>query len=529
MRWIVLLLIAIFMAGCTGGEAPDVVDEIEVHEPAEEEEHGPLEVFLPGTQPDVVSFERVSFCRFCHGDYADYSPYDTWKGTMMGNAQRDPIYIATVASNNKDFEGKVLVGDYCLRCHTPKGWLEGRSEPVDGSSLLAEEDDFEGITCDFCHMMVDPLSDESMGLPTNGTVETHRNAQYVVSDKSTKRGPYEPTPTGHVSAYSEFHTTSEFCATCHEITNPLYDNDAIEKTYTEWKYSAYGDYASGEKTTCQDCHMPPVEGYACNVESKVFRDNIYKHEFRGGNACLQDIMIEIYGITDKTHLASLEAAKNGAVEMLKSAAVLELSKHDRNLEVKITNVAGHKLPTGFTEGRRAWINVKFYDSSGNLVKESGAYNFDTADLTKDDEIKVYENKPGIKNTGNPEAFPDVLGLPDGPSFHFAANNHVYKDNRIPPAGFKNTDFEQHKAYIREATYADGQNWDITSYSVPSGAVSADVTLYYQTTSKEYIEFIYEENKGNKWDVLNMGERVYEAWQNTGKCAPVEMAKESMTL
>ena len=527
MRWSVLLLIAIFITGCMGGEAPDAARETEAPEAHGEEEAGPIEVFLPGTQPEVISFERVGFCEFCHGGYADYAPYDTWKGTMMGNGARDPLYIAAVASDNKDFEGAVLIGDYCLRCHTPKGWLEGRSEPADSSALLEAEDDFEGIVCDFCHRVVDPLSDEGKGLPTEGSVETHRNAQYVVSPETAKRGPYEPVPTGHVSKYSDFHTTSEFCATCHEITNPLYDNEAVEKTYTEWKYSAYGDYAEGKQTTCQDCHMPPVEGYACNVEPSVLRDNVYKHEFRGGNACMQDMMEYIYGITDEAHLASLEASAEGAGDMLKSAAKLELARKDETLNVKITNLAGHKVPTGFAEGRRKWINVKFYDSESNIIKESGAYNFESGELTKDSEIRVYEIKPGIKYTGNPEAYPDKLGLLEGPSFHFAANNYVYKDNRIPPMGFKNEDYEEYKAYIREAAYDDGQNWDVTGYSIPEGAVSVEVTLYYQTTSKEYIEFLHEANKDNPWDYFGMGEKLYEAWQNTGRCAPVEMEKENL--
>jgi hypothetical protein len=40
-----------------------------------------------------------------------------------------------------------------------------------------------------------------------------------------------------------------------------------------------------------------------------------------------------------------------------------------------------------------------------------------------------------------------------------------------------------------ATYADGQYWDETTYTVPKSAMSAVVTLYYQTSSKEYIDFL----------------------------------------
>lgn len=521
MRWVILILLIVTVC-CIGEETSEVV---------EEEEAGPIEVILAGTQPERVSLEYYSFCRFCHGNYSTYSPYDTWRGSMMSHAARDPIAFAAIAISNKDFDGEVLVGDYCLRCHTPKGWLEGRSEPVDGSALKEAKEDFDGIICDFCHRMVDPLSEEGRRLATNGTVDAYHNSQYVISDRSAKRGPYEPVPTGHVSKYSEFHTRSDFCGTCHDISNPLYNDEPIERTYTEWKYSAYGLYApEGNQVTCQDCHMPIVEGYASSIEgARVFRDKVYKHEFAGGTSCAQDMMQYIYEFTDEDILAGLNASKGNAKNMLKGAAELELTEGEGTLEVKITNLAGHKLPTGYSEGRRMWINVKFYDSTGKIIKESGAYDFDTGTLVKDPGLKTYEIKPGIKYTGNPEAFPDRLGIPEGPSFHFAANNYVYRDDRIPPSGFKNDDYEEHKAYIREATYEDGQNWDVTNYAIPDDAASAEVTLYYQTATVEYIEFLYEKNKGNSWDYFNSGEMLYEAWKNTGRCAPTEMASGVVEL
>jgi len=79
------------------------------------------------------------------------------------------------------------------------------------------------------------------------------------------------------------------------------------------------------------------------------------------------------------------------------------------------------------------------------------------------------------------------------------------------------------AYIRGAEYADGQNWDVTEYFTPKEAASATVRLRYQSTTKEFIEFLRDQNKGNHWDVFNAGERVYEAWDATGKAPPVDMA------
>ena len=41
--------------------------------------------------------------------------------------------------------------------------------------------------------------------------------------------------------------------------------------------------------------------------------------------------------------------------------------------VKVTNLTGHKLITGYPEGRRMWLNIKWYDVTGTLVREDGAY------------------------------------------------------------------------------------------------------------------------------------------------------------
>ena len=42
---------------------------------------------------------------------------------MMANAMRDPLFWAAVDVANKDYPG---AGDFCLRCHTPPGWMGGR-------------------------------------------------------------------------------------------------------------------------------------------------------------------------------------------------------------------------------------------------------------------------------------------------------------------------------------------------------------------------------------------------------------------
>jgi hypothetical protein len=68
------------------------------------------------------------------------------------------------------------------------------------------------------------------------------------------------------------------------------------------------------------------------------------------------------------------------------------------------------------------------------------------------------------------------------------------------------------------SYVDGQFWDETIYSTPIGTVKAEVRLYYQSTSKEFVEFLRDENHTNR-----KGQELYDLWNNNGKCPPTLMA------
>ena len=132
-------------------------------------------IFLPGTQPRELTMDLRSpaLCDSCHGGYADYAANDTWQGTMMANAARDPLFHAalTVANQDRPGSGKLA------RRHSPRGWLFGRSSPPLISNLTP--DDFESVQCDFCHR----LTKGPTGTPHIG------NAQYFVADDFVRRRP----------------------------------------------------------------------------------------------------------------------------------------------------------------------------------------------------------------------------------------------------------------------------------------------------------------------------------------------------
>ena len=83
-----------------------------------------------GTQPGLSrALRSPGQCANCHGDFdtsSNHEPWPTWAGSLMAQSGRDPLFWASLDVANHDIPD---VGDFCLRCHAPQGWLEERSEP----------------------------------------------------------------------------------------------------------------------------------------------------------------------------------------------------------------------------------------------------------------------------------------------------------------------------------------------------------------------------------------------------------------
>jgi hypothetical protein len=230
----------------------------------------------------------------------------------------------------------------------------------------------------------------------------------------------------------------------------------------------------------------------------------------GGSTWLPALLAAAY--PNDVNEAALQAGMTRARYMLQNAADLKFNVDGSTLRVTVTNNTGHKLPTGYPEGRRMWLNVKFYDRSNSLISESGAYDPNTGILSHDGQVKVYEIKPGLDSVTAP-----LVGEPNGPSFHFVLNNKIYKDNRIPPRGFTNAAYAGFGGAPVDYSYDDEQYWDDAYYAIPAGTASAEVRLYYQSTSREFIEFLRDENRTN-----NAGNDIYDLWNSNGKCPPETM-------
>jgi hypothetical protein len=508
----------------------------------------------PGTQPlGVLAIQDPVICAACHGGYdPTVEPYFNWRGSMMSQASRDLLAMACMTIGNQDAPDS---GDLCLRCHISAGWLGGRSVPTSGSAML--DADRVGVSCDFCHRLVDiiywpenPVEDLDILAALEQVPNDFANGMYVVDPSDSRRGPFADATSGHAILVSPFHLEAALCGTCHDVSNPAFQKDGsgnyvpnafdqpasdfssttlmpIERTYSEWLNSAYntleGVYApqfGGNRdyvSVCQHCHQREVTGYGCSAPEAPLRDDLPLHDMTGGSTWYPGLLSTLYpGEVDD---AALQAGIGRARYMLQNAAEMALSATAGVLQVTVTNNSGHKLPTGYPEGRRIWIDVKFYDEGAALLSESGAYDPDTGVLADDPELTIFEAEPGVD-----ELIAPLLGVDPGPTFHFVLNNKIFKDTRIPPRGFTNAAFAEFGGTPVGASYADGQYWSDNTYAIPTGARTAEVRLYYQSTRKEFIEFLRDENHTN-----TVGQELYDLWAANGKCPPELMLLQSIEL
>jgi hypothetical protein len=226
-------------------------------------------VRMPGTQPNQVALESPTRCLNCHANYnSEVEPGFNWKGSMMAQAARDFLFWAcmTVAGQDSIWAlGRPNAVDLCERCHFPEGWLEGRSDPPNASTMTGA--DFDGVQCDLCHRMYDPFfattyggsregndwlnywdetnagstpsqpaADATYGedmtqaqsivrfdglpffqnnFPFSPSYTENGSGQYFVSSNSAKRASFADAAARHQTFYSRYHKSKYFCNACH--------------------------------------------------------------------------------------------------------------------------------------------------------------------------------------------------------------------------------------------------------------------------------------------------------------------------
>lgn len=474
-----------------------------------------------------VLFAASGKCVTCHGyddnlianvDYNDndVNVVDDWRSTMMANSAKDPFWRAKVSheilvnpSHQTELEDK------CTSCHAPLGHFNAKHIGQSHYSINEMANDpvaLDGVSCNACHQ----IKNDSLGLIFSGNVKY--DTDYFLY------GPY-PNPLGAPMiqiGYEPIHSPhindAGLCASCHtlitetaDLSGNLTGDKFVEQaTYHEWVNSVYNNSIS-----CQSCHMPRIQDsiiISADPPGLQRRSPYGLHQLVGGNTFMLKMLQEnlnALGITatvtqfDSTiaRTERLLRYQTMDIELTEAARTSDTVFYD----LKLTNKAGHKFPSGYPS-RRAFVEFVVMNSTLDTLFRSGImdYNYEVSGhnanyephynmINQPDQAQIYEMVMADVN-GNKTT---VLERAKEP----------LKDNRIPPAGFTTTHFTYDTTKIAGNALSDadfniensqeGSGADVVHYHVPlngySGTLNVTARVYYQPVPPKWNEEMFTYN------------------------------------
>jgi hypothetical protein len=374
----------------------------------------------------------------------DVSPVGGWMASVMAFASQDPYWRAKMAAEVADRPNmKAEIEAECLTCHAPVATAAARADgtPYSREKLEGHALGLDGVTCLSCHR----IAPEALGTKAGMS----GNFEWVKDE--TVYGPYKDPlqrpmlmHTGFIPRFGTHIESSELCAACHNLDTPIFDaNDKVigqfpeQTVYSEWLASGYAE--AGE--TCQQCHMPGLSNDSRIALMPPFarvRNTVWNHRIVGGNTFLLSLLKykrDAFGVSRGEF--DFEKTIEDTRAFLASAVELNLDVQSGpdsvDVVVQLTNLTGHKFPTGYPE-RRAWLHVRVEDEQGQVVFESGAVDSlgnirnETAvmphrDLINSDrQVQIYEMIPANFNGERTRRLLRVYSK--------------IKDNRLLPNGFR---------------------------------------------------------------------------------------------
>ncbi len=498
-----------------------------------------------GGLPDTTNslFTGSGKCAGCHGkdpnhfasiagqsspitpmpDGWDVNVTDDWRSSLMANSAKDPFWKAKVRhevlvnpSHQLDLEDK------CTSCHAPLGHFAAHNDGEPHYTMAALVQDslaLDGVSCLACHQ-------QSMDAGNTFSGE-------LTFDDSMAYGPYgagkdEPplydlpmvTYAAYQPAYGAHIANGEICAGCHSLVTQTTDMDGeytganyVEQaTYHEWLNSAYADDGD-DPQTCNTCHLPRIDDPVVISSGYVFlepRAPYGLHYMVGGNAQMLEIMrdnVDELGLsaTEEQFDSTLARTRKMLREQTLDIEVLAsdwLDASGGNLQLKLTNKAGHKFPSGYP-ARRSWVEVRARVGD-ETIWHSGAWSTDNGSIIGVDEagLSVYEPHHDIISEETQVQIyelvaADVTGLPTNLLERAAFS---LKDNRLTPKGFS----YEHAVYdttrveglaYDDASFDVADGSDIITYQFPpaavGGQVEVDVNVWYQAMPPRWVNPMFE--------------------------------------
>ena len=481
--------------------------------------------------PPSQMFVASDSCLACHnnlvtGSGQDVSIGSNWQSSMMAHSSRDPYWQASVRRETLAHPAaEKSIQDECSACHMPMTRYQNKVQGQKGSvfahlpilpargqaGLLAAD----GVSCAMCHQ----IQEDKLGTKESFT------AGFVV-DPSTPLGnrqvfgPYDvdqgrtrimqsasrmvPSTAAHVQ-------DSTLCASCHTLYTHTRGPDGEvlgqlpeQVPYLEWKHSKYEGSQS-----CQSCHMPQLKE-SMHISSVMGqpRENFSRHVFRGGNFFMPKVFnrfrkeLGVSALSQDLALASQETENH----LQASAASIKLqnveySGHAVSADVRVSNLAGHKLPTAYPS-RRAWIRFTVRDAAGRMVFESGGLNPDGSiqgNVNDEDKNRFEPHHTLVNSPDQVQIYEAIMADPEGNvTTGLIEAIRFIKDNRILPKGFnKASAHEDIKVQGRAGSDHDfNEPGDTTRYEIEAdadrGPFKIQAELLYQPIAFRWAKNLKEQ-------------------------------------
>jgi hypothetical protein len=438
-----------------------------------------------------------------------------WRSSTMAQAATDPYWLASVRKESiaNPEALTAVIQDVCATCHMPMARVTAAANEQPTMVLgdgFANTDHalyplaIEGVSCTLCHQ-IQPA--ENLGehesfdggytidlesAPGDRTIYGTVNVSGPWASTMARYSGYRPRQSEHVGE-------SELCATCHNLTTPFLDeNDEIAGTfpeqmpYTEWQNSVF----NGEKS-CQDCHMPAVEGrIPVSANDTRERSGVGRHTFIGGNTYLL-ALLRGYGVDPALMVSAEEFEANQQLTadfLATQTAALALenatvSGSVLTADVVIQSLSGHKLPTSFPS-RRMWLHFSVTDASGSVVFESGDYEENGLILGNDNDADPVAYEPHyteITSSDQVQIYETIMAnTEDMVTTTLLRAARYLKDNRIPPEGYDKDNVPEeiaaHGLATEDENFVGGS--DTVTYRVElgdaQGPFNVSVELLYQS-------------------------------------------------
>ncbi len=440
---------------------------------------------LDGTRPVNSNSGKIGIvCEVCHTNVASrYTPYHNYNKVSGTNVS--DYYAATKSVSRADDTQLDQFGQVLL----PQGTAAADPNTAHEDMIYPPEPNSKNLGY-AVGAGAFRLSPHALAKPERfgplswrdftSTLDQYMTEVFTGGTRAATGGPTDPAATNiyyyranppgkHETYYQAKFERAEFCASCHDVTNPLTIKNAasngkwaggfpIERTYTEFLSSRYADrpgnanFDANYKRDCQTCHMQqtfgepgtaltlytvtgtpaapivtpdaPIPEPSCD---RVQHVTGFSHHFVGGNAYITKMIgADVNGGTVQPYPELLETSFSSAEptsrfnyarftptgtttnavatqhqrfawDRLRNALTMKLVVPTSAVrpaagitanvlipEIAVFNEgAGHNFPTGFPEGRAAWVAVHAYDATGRelpILDSARATTLATADF-----------------------------------------------------------------------------------------------------------------------------------------------------